>query len=308
MVLLNQSGGSSGGGAARKTTQGRKKIEIKKIENLSNRQVTFSKRRAGLFKKASELCILSGAEIAIIIHSLGKRIFSFGHPTTDSVVDRFLTGAEEAAGRAAESSCSMPAVRAAEYNRHYADVCKELEAEKKRREMIEAAKQAGMYGGGGGGEEWWSEPVEGLDLEELEQYEAALKELVKNVTMKADDLMLIQNSSGGNIPMGMEVMMAGGGGESSSLANPNNNNNIINNHNDEFSSAAGFEYGNGSGSGSCCMALMAAPAHHPNCYPPHPQPQHPHPDHNLPLLYGGGFDHHHHQAGCSSHSHAHADT
>ena len=34
---------------------GRQKIEIRKIESEEARQVCFSKRRAGLFKKASEL-------------------------------------------------------------------------------------------------------------------------------------------------------------------------------------------------------------------------------------------------------------
>ncbi|PHT29366.1 hypothetical protein CQW23_31043 [Capsicum baccatum] len=47
-------------------SKGRKKVEIVKMKNESNMQVTFSKRRVGLFKKASELCTLCGAEIAIM--------------------------------------------------------------------------------------------------------------------------------------------------------------------------------------------------------------------------------------------------
>ncbi|KAL0384636.1 UNVERIFIED_CONTAM: Agamous-like MADS-box protein [Sesamum radiatum] len=179
----------------KKTTQGRKKIEIKKIENLSNRQVTFSKRRVGLFKKASELCILSGAEIAIVVHSLGKRVFSFGHPTPDSVIDRFLNGGGPD-GEEPRENCPTPKTR--DYNRHYSEVCRELEVEKKRKEVIEEAKRVECYGGGGGGgggEFWWDEDVEGLELEELEQYAAALEELMKNVTMRADDLMLIHSSN-----------------------------------------------------------------------------------------------------------------
>jgi len=74
----------------KKKTLGRRKIEMKKIEKLSNRQVTFCKRRVGLFKKASEICVLTGAEIAIIVQSLaGKRVFAFGHSSVDSVIDRF---------------------------------------------------------------------------------------------------------------------------------------------------------------------------------------------------------------------------
>ncbi|GAB2290887.1 MADS-box transcription factor [Dionaea muscipula] len=52
---------------------GRGKVELKRIEKKSSRQVTFSKRRAGLIKKARELSVLCDAEIALIIfNSLGK--------------------------------------------------------------------------------------------------------------------------------------------------------------------------------------------------------------------------------------------
>ncbi|KAL7082557.1 hypothetical protein ACP275_14G106500 [Erythranthe tilingii] len=188
MVMLRENGGTE-----KKTTQGRKKIEIKKIENLSNRQVTFSKRRVGLFKKASELCILSGAQIAIIVHSLGKRVFSFGHPTADSVVDRYLGGGGGGEARPAAAANTR------DYNKHYSDVCKKLEVEKKRREAIEEAKRVESYAAaaaGGGGGLWWDDAdVEGMDLDELVQYAEALEELMKNVTMRANDFMLMRNSN-----------------------------------------------------------------------------------------------------------------
>lgn len=50
---------------------GRKKITIKLIEDERNRQVTFTKRRNGLLKKARELSILCEAEIAVVIFSNG---------------------------------------------------------------------------------------------------------------------------------------------------------------------------------------------------------------------------------------------
>nr|XP_016463356.1 PREDICTED: agamous-like MADS-box protein AGL62 [Nicotiana tabacum] len=62
-----------------------------KMQNESILQVTFSKRRAGLFKKFSELCTLCGAEIALVVFSTGKKVYSFGHLCVDSVMDRFLT-------------------------------------------------------------------------------------------------------------------------------------------------------------------------------------------------------------------------
>ena len=56
---------------------GRGKIEIKKIENANSRQVTFSKRRTGLLKKAQELAILCDAEVAVIIFSNTGKLFEF---------------------------------------------------------------------------------------------------------------------------------------------------------------------------------------------------------------------------------------
>lgn len=58
---------------------GRGKIEIKKIENANSRQVTFSKRRAGLLKKAKELAILCDAEVAVIIFSSTGKLFEFSN-------------------------------------------------------------------------------------------------------------------------------------------------------------------------------------------------------------------------------------
>ncbi|KAL5706639.1 Floral homeotic protein [Ranunculus cassubicifolius] len=48
---------------------GRGKIEIKKIENDTNRQVTYSKRRAGIMKKAQELTVLCDAKVALLMIS-----------------------------------------------------------------------------------------------------------------------------------------------------------------------------------------------------------------------------------------------
>ncbi|URE42513.1 hypothetical protein MUK42_15301 [Musa troglodytarum] len=55
----------------------REKIQIKKISNATARQVTFSKRRRGLFKKAEELSILCDAEVALIVFSSTGKLFEF---------------------------------------------------------------------------------------------------------------------------------------------------------------------------------------------------------------------------------------
>ena len=50
-----------------RTTMGRRKIEIARIDNERHRQVTFAKRKSGLIKKATELAILADAEVGLII-------------------------------------------------------------------------------------------------------------------------------------------------------------------------------------------------------------------------------------------------
>nr|XP_027101424.1 agamous-like MADS-box protein AGL62 [Coffea arabica] len=187
----------------KKTTQGRKKIEIKKIDNLSNRQVTFSKRRVGLFKKASELCVLTGAEVAIIVHSLGKRVFAFGHPNIDAVINRYTTGSASSSSSSSSSSSvadpktPLGAHEIQQHNRHYAKVSKELEVERKRKELIEGSKLEN------GGSFWWDDPIEHMGLEDLQQYKASLEELKKKLLMRADDLILLKNSSSSSTNLGL---------------------------------------------------------------------------------------------------------
>lgn len=52
-------------------------MELKRIENKINRQVTFAKRRNGLLKKAYELSVLCDAEVALIIFSNRGKLYEF---------------------------------------------------------------------------------------------------------------------------------------------------------------------------------------------------------------------------------------
>lgn len=72
-----------------RSTGGRKKIPIEKMEKDANLQVTFSKRRQGLFKKASELCTLCNVGMGVIVFSPGQKVFSFGNPDVKFVIDNF---------------------------------------------------------------------------------------------------------------------------------------------------------------------------------------------------------------------------
>nr|XP_027089367.1 MADS-box protein SOC1-like [Coffea arabica] len=67
----------------------RGKTQIKRIENSTSRQVTFSKRRKGLLKKAFELSVLCDAEVALIVFSPSGKLFEFSSSSAASTTERY---------------------------------------------------------------------------------------------------------------------------------------------------------------------------------------------------------------------------
>ncbi|OVA15319.1 Transcription factor [Macleaya cordata] len=116
----------------RKLSKGRRKIEIKRIEKEDARQVTFSKRRVCLFKKASELCTLCAAETDVIVFSPAGKPYSFGHPSVDTVVDHYLSGGNYASQNSIGGVHPHVGARIRDLNRQYTEALNELDAEKKR--------------------------------------------------------------------------------------------------------------------------------------------------------------------------------
>ncbi|CAM8899210.1 unnamed protein product [Rhodiola kirilowii] len=156
---------------AKRTSLGRQKIEIAKIKKKNHLQVTFSKRRSGLFKKASELCTLCGVEIAIIVFSPAGKAFSFGHPNVESIVHKFINQPAGAVTEAHRSSATR------ELNHQLTQVTNELESERKRGEAFTELKRSGRS------KFWWEAPVEEMELPELEQLMVCLFELKRNVAV-----------------------------------------------------------------------------------------------------------------------------
>ncbi|XP_059596871.1 agamous-like MADS-box protein MADS1 isoform X1 [Vitis vinifera] len=78
---------ASEGSSQRK--MGRGKIEIKRIENTTNRQVTFCKRRNGLLKKAYELSVLCDAEVALIVFSSRGRLYEYANNSVRTTIERY---------------------------------------------------------------------------------------------------------------------------------------------------------------------------------------------------------------------------
>ncbi|XP_075088817.1 MADS-box protein AGL24-like isoform X2 [Nicotiana tabacum] len=67
----------------------REKIKIKKIDNITARQVTFSKRRRGLFKKAAELSVLCDADVALIIFSATGKLFEYASSSMEDILGKY---------------------------------------------------------------------------------------------------------------------------------------------------------------------------------------------------------------------------
>ncbi|RZB95062.1 Agamous-like MADS-box protein AGL29 [Glycine soja] len=121
---------------------GRRKIEITEVKDSNTKQVTFSKRRTGLFKKANELSILCGAEVAIVVFSPGNNPYSFGHPSVDVVADKFLK--QEPKSNDVQGT-SIEVADMDRLNQQLSDVQNEiLEEQKKAAELNERLKQKGV--------------------------------------------------------------------------------------------------------------------------------------------------------------------
>lgn len=69
---------------------GRGRVQLKRIENTINRQVTFSKRRSGLLKKAHEISVLCDAEVALIVFSPKGRLYEYStHSSMERILERY---------------------------------------------------------------------------------------------------------------------------------------------------------------------------------------------------------------------------
>ncbi|KAF3615836.1 putative agamous-like MADS-box protein AGL62-like [Capsicum annuum] len=150
--------------------KGRQRVDIVKMKNESNLQVMFSKRRAGVFKKASELCTLCGAEIAIVVFSPGKKVYSFGHPSVELLVDRFLGRSlppPNYDGRHNHLLINHRNVVLRELNKEVMNMEEILQMEKARGESILEIRRR-VNGG------WWEAPINALNLSQLQQLMEAM--------------------------------------------------------------------------------------------------------------------------------------
>uniref|UniRef100_J3MDX6 MADS-box domain-containing protein n=1 Tax=Oryza brachyantha TaxID=4533 RepID=J3MDX6_ORYBR len=69
----------------------RGKTVIRRIEDTTSRQVTFSKRRSGLFKKAKELAILCDAQVGVLVFSSTGRLYDYSSSSPSiNIVTKYM--------------------------------------------------------------------------------------------------------------------------------------------------------------------------------------------------------------------------
>ncbi|OEL20482.1 hypothetical protein BAE44_0018502 [Dichanthelium oligosanthes] len=171
-----------------RTSQGRKRIDIAFIKDPARRMVTFSKRKSGLLNKASELSLLCGARVAVIVFSAAGRPFEFGSPSLDHVLRRF---APLPAGD--EDGLGFPDDAIYGDEREAVEVTARRVKEVKARVAEEESRMAAVGKkvlGASAGRVWWEADVEALGEEELREFARALRRLRDNVRRHADKLML----------------------------------------------------------------------------------------------------------------------
>nr|APO15554.1 MADS4 [Hevea brasiliensis] len=135
----------------------RQKIQIKKIDNHTARQVTFSKRRRGLFKKAYELSTLCDAEIALIVFSATGKLFEYASSSMTQVIERHNLHPKNI------GKLDQPSLELQLKDGTSAALSKEVE--EKTRELRQ------MRG----------EELQGLSIEELQQLEKSVERGLKRV-------------------------------------------------------------------------------------------------------------------------------
>ncbi|XP_073141114.1 agamous-like MADS-box protein AGL11 isoform X2 [Henckelia pumila] len=151
------------------TKMGRGKIEIKRIENNTNRQVTFCKRRNGLLKKAYELSVLCDAEIALIVFSTRGRVYEYSSNNIRETIERFKKATADTSN----------AYTAQEINAQFYQ-----QESKKLRQQIQMIQNSNRHIMGDG--------LTSLNVKEMKQLETRLERSIARIRAKKHELILAE--------------------------------------------------------------------------------------------------------------------
>uniref|UniRef100_A0A2P2M8Z7 MADS-box protein SOC1 isoform X1 n=1 Tax=Rhizophora mucronata TaxID=61149 RepID=A0A2P2M8Z7_RHIMU len=143
----------------------RGKTQMRRIENATSRQVTFSKRRNGLLKKAFELSVLCDAEVALIVISPRGRLYEFASSSLQETIERYRRHMKDA----------QTAKKLTEENMQ--DMQAEATNLMKKIEFLEATKRK-LLGEGLGS----------CTIEELQQLEQQLEKSVSNIRARKNQV------------------------------------------------------------------------------------------------------------------------
>ncbi|KAM1068467.1 hypothetical protein ACFX13_000510 [Malus domestica] len=145
----------------------REKIQIKKIDNATARQVTFSKRRRGLLKKAEELSVLCDADIALIIFSSTGKLFEYASSSMKEILERHNLHSKNLE-KLEQPSLQLQLVE----NSNYTRLSKEIAAKSHQLRQMRG------------------EEIQGLNLEELQQLEKSLETGLGRVIEKKSEKIM----------------------------------------------------------------------------------------------------------------------
>jgi len=160
--------------AGRRTPR-RRRVEMKQVENEEDKLITFSKRRSGIYKKASELVTLCGSEVGVAIFSPSGKPYSFAHPSIDSIATRFRNRNHPQNVGANNLVESYRRLRIDELNQQHDELVDQINDDKARGKTLKQMTEERD------GEGWWEAPIEELSLEELKQTKARMVELRRNL-------------------------------------------------------------------------------------------------------------------------------
>nr|BAS04473.1 MADS box protein [Gentiana scabra] len=148
---------------------GRGKIEIKRIENNTNRQVTFCKRRNGLLKKAYELSVLCDAEVALVVFSSRGRVYEYANNNIRATIDRYR-----------KATSDVPTVfTTQEINAQFYQ-----QESKKLRQQIQILQNSNRH--------LMGEGLSALNVKELKQLETRLERGLSRIRSKKHEMILAE--------------------------------------------------------------------------------------------------------------------